>query len=62
MSCFARLNYNSGSVAAVLKQVGVDDGSTNPSNLGKYCSNPALVGGIAGVPGAGENSERIITR
>ena len=57
MSCFARLNYNSASATAILNQVGVDDGSSNSSNLGKYCSNPALVGGVVGTPGAGENIE-----
>ena len=56
MSCFARLNYNSASATAVLNQVGVDDGSGNLANLGRYCSNPALVNGIAGIPGAGENN------
>ena len=51
MQCGARLSYNSGVATAILNQVGVDDGSTTPANLGKFCSTPAPAGGVAGIPG-----------
>ena len=51
MQCGAKLTF--ASAAAVTNQVGVDDGSTNALNKGKYCSTPAVAGGVVGVPGAG---------
>jgi hypothetical protein len=54
MMCGARLTYNSFDQNAVYYQVGVDDGSTSGNvNLGKYCSNPAVNGGVLGSPGQG---------
>ncbi len=54
MLCGARLTYNSFDQNALYFQVGVDDGSNSGNvNLGKYCSNPAVKGGVTGVPGQG---------
>ena len=54
MQCGARLTYDPTNPAAILNQVGIDDGSsTSFSNLGKFCSTPAVLGGVLGVPGYG---------
>jgi hypothetical protein len=53
MQCGAKLTYDSALLNAVARQVGVDDGSSVPTNLGKYCSTPAVNGGVLGFPGAG---------
>ena len=51
MQCGARLTYNSALATGIINQVGVDDGSTNFGNLGKFCSTPAVQGGVTGIPG-----------
>jgi hypothetical protein len=51
MQCGARLIYDNPN--ALINQVGLDDGSVTPSNLGKYCSTPFVTGGVVGVPGSG---------
>lgn len=53
VQCDAKLNYNSGVSTAIINQVGIDDGSATISNLGKYCSNPPVAGGVTGNPGQG---------
>ncbi|KAL4517033.1 hypothetical protein Ndes2526A_g00622 [Nannochloris sp. 'desiccata'] len=52
MQCGARLTYDN-SNSALVNQVGVDDGSISLSSFGKYCSTPAVTGGVLGVPGSG---------
>jgi hypothetical protein len=51
MQCAAKLTYNNGN--DLVNQVGLDDGSTTFANLGKYCSTPAVTGGVVGQPGSG---------
>jgi hypothetical protein len=53
VQCGAKLVYNTASPTGVINVVGVDDGSTFGGNYGKYCSTPAVSGGVVGVPGAG---------
>ena len=53
VQCGARLIYNTAIGNAQAGIVGVDDGSGTAANLGKYCSNPAVAGGVLGTPGAG---------
>lgn len=52
MQCGAKLTYD-GSVNSLVNQVGIDNGSVTFGNLGKYCSTPAVAGGVLGVPGSG---------
>ena len=53
VQCGAKLIYNTAVANANINVVGVDDGSVNAGNLGKYCSDPAVEGGVLGTPGAG---------
>ncbi|KAG7672556.1 hypothetical protein KSW81_001518 [Nannochloris sp. 'desiccata'] len=53
MQCGAKLTYDNNDANAIISQVGIDDGSLTPSNLGKYCSTPAVNGGVIGFPGFG---------
>ena len=53
VQCGARLIYDTGVANANINIVGIDDGSGNSGNLGKYCSNPAVDGGVLGNPGSG---------
>ncbi|WPT11387.1 hypothetical protein PSENEW3n2_00000825 [Picochlorum sp. SENEW3] len=53
VQCGARLTYSTAQSDAVINQVGVDDGSTNLANIGKFCSTPAVVNGVSGIPGQG---------
>jgi hypothetical protein len=50
-TCGAKLTYD-GSANGQINQVGVDDGTVNAANRGKYCSTPATSGGVLGVPGS----------
>lgn len=49
MQCGARLSFSP--AALVTNQVGIDDGTVAAANRGKYCSTPAVSGGVVGVPG-----------
>lgn len=49
--CAARLIYNTAINNAVSTIIGLDDGSTNAFNVGKFCSTPPVKGGVEGVPG-----------
>lgn len=53
MQCGARLTYDSSIATSIINQVGVDDGTIIPANLGKFCSNPAVSNGVLGIPGVG---------
>ena len=53
VQCGAKLVYNTAISTGVINVVGVDDGSTSAGNYGKYCSTPAVSGGVVGVPGVG---------
>lgn len=53
VQCGAKLVYNTANPTGVINVVGVDDGSSSAANFGRYCSTPAVSGGVAGVPGAG---------
>ena len=53
MQCDARLTYDTSNPNNLINQVGIDDGSTTISNVSKYCSTPAVKGGVVGVPGTG---------
>ena len=51
MQCGARLTYNPALVSQITNQIGVDDGTTNPGNLGKFCSAIGVANGVPGIPG-----------
>ncbi len=53
MQCDARLSYDSTNANNIISQVGIDDGSVIPANVGKFCSTPAVTNGVVGVPGSG---------
>lgn len=53
VQCGARLIYNTDTPNGEINIVGVDDGSTSYANFGKYCSTPAVAGGVLGNPGSG---------